>query len=1143
MNAKAFLVMIFAVASSYLIITMPAAFATQVSISYGGFPPVEASMPSYVNREIAAVTDDPFKINYNLQIDLTAASESSLEGVYMYKCKGLNPTDCITSVSPDFYEFVNNSVNLELPWQEFTDKTYGYPQTGNILFLVKVNTPGKTWVSYWHKIVRSSSSFTPPYHFTYDIDTVELDASSLDFVQQIKTFVENNGMIPFNWINFARFIGAGMLYEIRAENPPSFQTDVYSGNQISSLAKEYSIIFPEVVDVENGITLNLNPSYMCPGDGDNDGDDCDSSLGENSANCCYDCGCPGGQYCDVGLGCNPFSSVYLEVIPPTNTVVSNCNVENTVRVTLRLNDRPSDLSITGQSYILNGSGSKPFSCPEGPSSIYTCDIIVPADPNCDEGSFLLTDNSITFDVEYSDGPDMLSLSYEIGFPDIEVGSWVCGDFSCDSILGETQSNCCYDCGCSSGFYCDISSGADPNTGSCSLELNENNINIMNLYPSVFSHYSQGGETAAFDLQITNKPRSLSINSFDCASSCVFDSDVCSSSCSISCSEEVSTDPEVYNSTCEVLFTISNYNKEYGYSITPNLTLSMNYKNGSSVINQQLSKGFGPVVIGPHWCGDGVCNVDESFSSCCYDCGCPEEEFCNTVDPNKPSEGDVCIEDKMDLVIDNITNTVFVDQNLQHKLNITARVTSIPNGFSPYAYSCELWGDKIPCNLQCSPLGQGVDYEFECEIYVPKITYKNATKIVIEPNELKINFGFNNGSEVETKYLSAYFDDIIIEQIYHCGFDGCETYLGEDVDNCCIDCPCIDKYGDDYVCVPGGTNPDSSCIPKSSIVLAFNEVEPSPVECEIMPRSHGGGCSFFGKTANVFTFTVTNPPADLELVNARYKYEGETVDVGCYENKSIGVGVYECPLIFQNIPDPGGGVFSGLEPKKEKKSIIFYFDMSYTNNNILLYQNLSTSGKFDMKWVKSETLTSCEEQRANRESRISHFEGRESLVQGIMAAILGIVIVFCGLCGFEIGCGFCCWVCHVGVSYLLPCGFGLMLPLLGNIKASLKQYDNELDTICPENSVSDLSDSITEMDTMMYQMGGMILTTICLYSAFNGGLDVKEGWIQNLFTGSGEAAGGIYVNPVQGLVPTTAPATPNSNYWAKTLTESLQGPPG
>jgi len=628
MNYKNVLMGVVAILAAVLILDLPLVGATQINIMYWSGAQwvkqyeVNIAPENLIDKDISIKNiGGVFWTNAKVVINISNTSTADLDGVYVYKCKGFSPTECVETETPDMHTIVNNDLDMELLWNDISkvitacsSNPSSCLEVANLLFLFKVNDNGKIiWVGIWNKIERSTFDFAEPYLFEYDLDEIDLHAKA-GFVTPVRDFIETYLTIPFNpdWVSSAIFLGVNSLYELSVSSSglqqasPNFNTEDHGTNEISGISKDYSFVFPNAsYGIINPATLNLNPSFTCGLYG------CEVNLSESSANCCYDCPCSGGYYCDGGVEgiCKLESLISLSLYETPNTVVTNCNEEHVINVTAKVDYAPSDMDLTRSEYKLNDTIYS-TQCEEVFPDVYRCSITVPPMPNCQEGEYRIGPNYLNFTISYSDGPNPKSRGLVVQFPDIIVGSFTCGENGCESELGENSDNCCYDCGCPQG-YCDVADGAEPNTGICRQDITVGNLQITATPTHFYTHNDAMGDTSVLNVRVSNAPLSLDIVDDSCSLDCSYDGYNCSASCDVSCSEISSSDPNIYNASCPLTFRINSYDRTKDYSLVPTLNLSLTYNNGSfGNVNKNFSKIFSTISIGSSWCGDGICAPDE-----------------------------------------------------------------------------------------------------------------------------------------------------------------------------------------------------------------------------------------------------------------------------------------------------------------------------------------------------------------------------------------------------------------------------------------------------------------------------------------------------------------------------------------------------
>lgn len=1108
------------IAVSYLILAIPASSATTVHIIFQGFPEIPVEIPELVNGmgqgEIVVFQENPPFGSYMVSLSLSNATDQQLQTLYVFACKDLTPSACVSTVSPSSYAFVNSELDVVLPWTDLRDTNQGFPQMGNILLVVKTsNAYGGGWIGTWHTLIRNDNAFTPPYHFTSELGDVDATVPTIEDRATVKDFIEEYALLPMSNIDTITFTGATSLTHLSSNAPPSFTPSDIAGNTMDTISALYDLVVPLGVATYNPITVTDNPeNFLCGGDFDNDGDHCDA--GETSTNCCYDCGCPGGQYCDNERGCQSLSAVNLQVIPPTNTQVSNCNEENTVTVTVRMNNPPTDVAITGQSYVLNATQNFPLGC-TADGNVHTCPIVVPADPDCDEGSFNHTDNYVYFDITYSDGPDHVSDQLSVLFPDIIVSSWVCGDLICDTLLGEDPTNCCYDCTCSTGQYCDVGGSAEPNTGMCASLLTNASLSITNVTPESFPIYSGSGNDVTFDYFIVPPPESLELGTEACSTTCNSEGNACTAPCTVACAHGND------EASCSLSFTIVGYDNLKGYVVTPSVQVPVTYNDGAVQIMETLTGTLPAYAFGPHFCGDLVCNPpDETSENCCFDCGCQPGSFCNTITTSMPSDGDNCRETNLALMIDPIENTTFVDQTLTHEVNFTGTIAPQFFGFEIVDQECSLGGGELPCTMLCSIVGDNVEqYDFQCSLTIPAIDYQESPffnddtkKLHLLPNFFNLSVGYNNGSVVAVQHLAEALPEFVVTPIAHCGIDACEVILGESSATCCIDCACA---GGD-ICIPGGDNPMSLCIAEDDIQAVITEVDPQPLICDIQPPHVGGDCVFLEGIDVIIN--ITNAPGDLYVVDVVQEIDGqeqESVGSFCYQLTHDSV---RCSLFFENIE--GESSFGGgdLVPGTFTRDLRLTLATTFSNGGFVLSKEFVAGTELSFELQKSDALLTCEEQHDDLSGELEDLEGTRDLVLGILIALWGITIGFCAATFF--GCGICEAICEWGII-LSSCASAALLPWLGQLEGKIGEISIQRDLICAAEDTGQLRSSILNSNTLWSNLGGVGAGLVCvagLGAAFNAeSLASPLGWF-----GGGTSTGAAIPYSVGGP-SASAPGSP------------------
>ena len=1066
MNLKLIVLGVFAIVSSYLLLSIPLTSATNVKIYYNGAyqSSVQYNPQSLIKKDVS-VESGSVKIG----ISNTTAG-ASVERVYVYSCKGLAPDACISSVSPEAGE---GNFAAAYPWNSVADRTAGYPQKANFIILVKISSAGKVfWTGFWQWIERTDASTYTAYESR--TSEMEVHAKDIDDVAAIRNFIANNMLIPFNpeWVTRIVFPPASGLYLIKSglqeiENQ-QFTTSVIAQNQLTSIDKDHGFAFADISNsVFSPVTLNLNPDYTC---GNNN---CETPLGESQANCCMDCGCQNGYYCDSGYGCRQTAGISLSLYGTPVTKVSNCNQQHVLNIVARINNPPTGMSIASARYKLGSSPYQTASCSGGSGTgyIFSCPVTVPAVPGCDAGTYKIGPNYINFSISYPNGASTASGHIAASFPEITIGSYTCGSNGCESSLGESESVCCYDCGCPSG-YCDVQA-SQPEAGACKQDPSNQNLRVLGLNPpSFYTH--KAGDHVSFLYQVSNSPMTLAVSGQACSIRCSRnDGQACTATCDVSCSKASSSDASVYNSSCSMGFSIAAYDPLKGYSLFPTLNVSVSYKNGSAnTLQRVLSSAVPTISIGAHWCGDRKCDPDESSLTCCYDCPCAQGQYCDTKDLTYRSEGDSCRQ-KPEIQLESIGSTAFTDSYEEHAINVTGHVSGRPGGLQLTPF-CSL--DSIACYSSCEETGgDSSTYGFLCQIIVPSIDYNTSAlydpatkKITINPNGLNLTLSYNNGPSKQTDSFSFAIPESVINVIPRCGNDICERSVGETGKTCCTDCECLKDYGKGYFCYQG-KSPNGECLSTSAIDMRIQSIEPDPVKCTILQL--GGKC-IFTQSLKVYPL-VLNPPSDLEVIDSYYRINnsGNYTPLNCY--KITGEeGNYSCSIALENIPKSS--------PGKETRTIDLKMSMGYTLSGALMVANLSDQKAFTVSREYSEAVESCLQQQQSIDRKLKDLK-KDKTLYTILAIIFFIIsLVFWII--YYISCSETCTDTYKTIAIIAAivggCGLAYALNRLSSIDGKIQQLQAQKQQICASSTFGGLSSSTSSATNWIYTIGQLYGSITC-----------------------------------------------------------------
>jgi hypothetical protein len=1027
MNCRTVLMELLAILAAALILDLPLVGATQVNIMYWNgaqwvkWDDVEMSPQDLVNKHVTVVNTggSPFWSNPKVVINISNSTMAGLDRAYVYKCKNLSPDDCVETVTPDMHEILGNDLDLGLPWTGVShvitpcsSSPGSCLEVANLFFLFRVKDNGKIiWFGTWSRIERKTYNFTPPYLYEYSLAEVDLRAKA-DSLTLVRDFVETFMRLPFNtqWVSGAVFKGASSLYEISVSSSglqqasPDFDSEEHTGNTISGISRDYSFVFPSAAyGTTSPLTLNLNPGFTCGQSG------CESGLGESSVNCCYDCPCPAGYYCDGGTEgtCKLENLISLGLYETPDTVISNCNEVHVINLTAKVNLAPSEMNLVRSGYRLEET-VYPTACDEIFHDVYRCPVTVPPMPDCEEGEYTIGPNYLNFTISFSDGPGTKEKIIATQFPDIVVGSFTCGQSGCESGLGESSVNCCYDCPCQYG-YCDIADGAQPGTGTCRQDITDSSMQIT-ARPTHFYTHNPAGDMVNLNPRISNSPVSLDIAGDSCGIGCYPD---CSASCDVSCSEITSSDPDVFNASCIFTFIIADYDSARDYSLAPALNLSVTYNNGSSTVSRTLSRDFSTISVGASWCGDRVCTPGENLLTCCYDCPCLDGYYCDTADRDAPTVGDSCrLESDIRLVLEGPDETEFDYSDILHVTKLTVRVENAPVSLEG-SVSCVFGDGSAGCGITCERL-EGGSHSLGCNLSIPAIDYKTSPlydpvtrRITLGPNTLNYSVTYNNGPGLVSRELSAGLPDIEINVKPRCGsgagYTGfeemcmpynrtlaCEGNLGENYETCCCDCPCPEG---EYCYLAGDSG---TCSPIGSIALIVEEFDPEPKECLI--SSDRKTCMFYDSLASTVRI---EPEADYSYTDAYFEIGGEAFNAYCIPAPGESVNRYDCSFIPPNIE--GTDIQSG-----------------YLNRNVAVFMSIRSTGLLDTTVSGGDELTISKVEGAELElleeqlSELDRIQDKLKSMRTWIWVSLGALVALCtalciwvaGVCGYCIAFGAC-----------------------------------------------------------------------------------------------------------------------------------------
>ncbi len=405
-NMKIFMSVV-AVFCSYLILSLPFSSALQINLIFNqvSLDSVIINPQGLVSKELSIEHDTLWsKVNAHLEIRVSQP-QYEIKRAYIYFCGGMDPIDCITKDPVTFESYVNVSKN----WNDIlSGQQYQYPQTTNILSIVRVDIGGKiTWTGFWDQIERTA---TREFKIrSFDTSSLDVYLKSLEDLNLTKSFIENYRMVPAQWVESTSFgminqIDTQVLYGIGADQTemPQFRPWKTIGKTVGEIGKEYELIFPGTSSLTaNPVTINSNPPYVCGNsvcetgsgesqenccvdctepetractgdlegytcytDADNPYGYCGSKCGENgcelgedAGTCCLDCSCDTGFLCDVSSwlpsgSCINSSAINL-ILDSAKTTYKSCEIPHDVELSAHVMNAPSDLRVQQWYYVLN----------------------------------------------------------------------------------------------------------------------------------------------------------------------------------------------------------------------------------------------------------------------------------------------------------------------------------------------------------------------------------------------------------------------------------------------------------------------------------------------------------------------------------------------------------------------------------------------------------------------------------------------------------------------------------------------------------------------------------------------------------------------------------------------------------------------
>jgi hypothetical protein len=1106
MNCRGFVLDVSMVVVCYLVISIPMVFATNVNVIVGGgsIDSVQYNPGDFVRINGFVYDDGMPKIgrDQDWRVDFVVENNTNdvvIESGYVYQCGGLDPGSCVDYISPDAF---SGSFEKTYNWIDIRgEDSPVHEEVSNFVVFARVVKSGKAFWTGFHYQVRRTA-YNVFYGVSDDISDIDVHVSDYAYVYKVMDFIQDSFMIPFNpeWVERVVFQGIDFIFEMRSNTPPYLETDVEESDEVSDLSYNYDFVFSNSSSgIYNAIVLNLNPSYVCGNDV------CESGLGENSNNCCLDCGCISGYYCDAIEGCRNENLITLSLSGTQTTYVSNCYEAHQIYANVKVNNAPSDMIVLNSYYSLGGGSPQAAVCSPLYGGAYSCQINIPPVPGCGEGTPDIGPNSITFDIGYSADGVLKYKTISTSYPDITITSFTCGDGSCEEDLGEDSANCCYDCGCGTG-YCDIEDLYSPGSGSCRPGLGDSNLNV-NLDKTIFSSYNSGGESVGLDMEINNAPSSLNVYGETCEMNCEKDYGYpCSASCGVGCSLG-SSENNVYGTRCSMVFTITDYDNNVDYILTPVISVSAGYYSGPDQVVDVLSTTPGAVTIGANLCGDGIClgGDIENAGNCCYDCECPGERYCYTENRNAPSEGDSCrYLDGIGFVVDDIGPFTFSDSAVENIINMHVSIDTEPAGLV-ITPSCQIGEGEVRCRIDC--VGDAASESgMMCALKILPVNYKDPDlsdwyasldhKLKLPGNHVNFTFMFNDGYRVMERVFTEPLQDIVMDVIWHCG-DGsyvCETDLWESSANCCVDCGCS---GDEFCHIVNDLN--GECIDRSEIQLGSVGIVPDLMECSI-GLMNPSLCIFPNPRADAI-IEIKNLPAGVETIGSSYSINGiecKTGSTECEMSCTPGVepDVMECAFLVPHISSGDEGNLS------------FDVDFSLTlqhpadfSTGAVFTEDFEMSGSFDVSMVQTEELKSCtfmEMYMEEKGEKLGEMESKVKIITNVFRGITAALAVACAL-----GCGIICCIAAIIGGIITAILQATLNPMVDKMEKSVDELRSKYASMCAAAAISDMASVINDVGLLSDEMVGDIQGAQGTLTQLNESLSAESGTI-NVVGGTTDA---------------------------------------
>ncbi|MEE9323151.1 MAG: hypothetical protein V3U72_01270 [Candidatus Aenigmarchaeota archaeon] len=247
---------IFAVVCSYLILSITFASALEIKI----YTPDDQEFTGELS-DFSDFIQKSFQYPYlgnrqYMEIILSSRDPSyNIKKVYLFRCKNLNPVECIQTGIEPVISVSQGGSSLVF------DETYRWDDVssnniGNFLTFVKLDVGGKeVWTGSWDKLTKTG--IRKFHHANYDMDKLDVYLKSGVSGENVKSYIEDYHSLPSDSINYSVFesiIGTSVekLYDLSGDDDeidpsgtgiPDFYTSTSTGKIFGNSLKTWDFVF------------------------------------------------------------------------------------------------------------------------------------------------------------------------------------------------------------------------------------------------------------------------------------------------------------------------------------------------------------------------------------------------------------------------------------------------------------------------------------------------------------------------------------------------------------------------------------------------------------------------------------------------------------------------------------------------------------------------------------------------------------------------------------------------------------------------------------------------------------------------------------------------------------------------------------